>query len=86
MEGEGALTREKTRIYVGGLGGAVTEDDLRKTFSALGEVVSVDVVRTKDRSFAYLDFLPSSDKSLPKLFSTVCLSPSLSVATFFSHM
>ncbi|KAL4590088.1 hypothetical protein LXL04_003007 [Taraxacum kok-saghyz] len=70
MEGDGEVIREKTRIYVGGLGGAVTEDDLRKTFSALGEVVSVDVVRTKDRSFAYLDFLPSSDKSLPKLFST----------------
>ncbi|KAI3790525.1 hypothetical protein L2E82_03625 [Cichorium intybus] len=70
MEGEGEVTRESTRIYVGGLGGGVTEDDLRKTFSALGEVVSVDVVRTKGRSFAYLDFLPSSDKSLPKLFST----------------
>ncbi|KAM0017764.1 putative RNA recognition motif domain, nucleotide-binding alpha-beta plait domain superfamily [Helianthus debilis subsp. tardiflorus] len=70
MEVEEQLTREKTRIYVGGLGAGVTEDDLRKTFSALGEVVSVDVVRTKGRSFAYLDFLPSSDKSLPKLFST----------------
>ncbi|KAI3790553.1 hypothetical protein L2E82_03669 [Cichorium intybus] len=69
MEGEGEVTRESTRIYVGGLGGGVTEDDLRKTFSALGDVVSVDVVRTKGRSFAYLDFLPSSDKSLPKLFS-----------------
>ncbi|KAK1417073.1 hypothetical protein QVD17_26195 [Tagetes erecta] len=61
---------DKTRIYVGGLGAGVTEDDLRKTFSSLGEVVSVDVVRTKGRSFAYLDFLPASDKSLPKLFST----------------
>nr|XP_043623934.1 protein REPRESSOR OF SILENCING 3 [Erigeron canadensis] len=68
MEGGEGLT--KTRIYVGGLGGGVTEDDLRKTFSALGEVISVDVVRTKGRSFAYLDFLPSNDKSLPKLFST----------------
>ncbi|KAI3775269.1 hypothetical protein L1987_49840 [Smallanthus sonchifolius] len=70
MEGGGEVTREKTRIYVGGLGAGVTEDDLRKTFAALGEVVSVDVVRTKGRSFAYLDFLPASDKSLPKLFST----------------
>ncbi|KAI3790537.1 hypothetical protein L2E82_03647 [Cichorium intybus] len=69
MEGEGEVTRKSTRIYVGGLGGGVTEDDLRQTFSALGDVVSVDVVRTKGRSFAYLDFLPSSDKSLPKLFS-----------------
>lgn len=63
-------TTDKTRIFVGGLGGAVTEDDLRKTFSSLGQVVSVDIVRTKDRSFAYLDFVPSNDKSLPKLFST----------------
>ncbi|CAH1451161.1 unnamed protein product [Lactuca virosa] len=70
MEAEGDVTREKTRIYVGGLGGGVSEDDLRKTFSSLGEVASVDIVRTKGRSFAYLDFLPSSDKSLPKLFST----------------
>ncbi|KAI3803178.1 hypothetical protein L1987_31327 [Smallanthus sonchifolius] len=70
MEGGGEVAREKTRIYVGGLGAGVTEDDLRKTFAALGEVVSVDVVRTKGRSFAYLDFLPASDKSLPKLFST----------------
>ncbi|PWA68350.1 nucleotide-binding alpha-beta plait domain-containing protein [Artemisia annua] len=64
------ITTDKTRIFVGGLGGAVTEDDLRKTFSSLGQVVSVDIVRTKDRSFAYLDFVPSNDKSLPKLFST----------------
>ncbi|XP_076910591.1 protein REPRESSOR OF SILENCING 3-like [Bidens hawaiensis] len=70
MDGDGEVTVEKTRIHVGGLGAGVTEDDLRKTFSALGDVVSVDVVRTKGRSFAYLDFLPSSDKSLPKLFST----------------
>ncbi|XP_076955937.1 protein REPRESSOR OF SILENCING 3-like [Bidens hawaiensis] len=70
MDGDGEVTVEKTRIFVGGLGAGVTEDDLRKTFSALGEVVSVDVVRTKGRSFAYIDFVPSSDKSIPKLFST----------------
>ncbi|KAM7472201.1 hypothetical protein LguiA_010384 [Lonicera macranthoides] len=60
----------KTRIYVGGLGGTVNEDDLRKTFSPLGKLDSVEIVRTKGRSFAYLDFLPSSQKSLAKLFST----------------
>ncbi|PWA41423.1 hypothetical protein CTI12_AA553960 [Artemisia annua] len=38
-------TTDKTRIFVGGLGGAVTEDDLRKTFSSLGQVVSVDIMK-----------------------------------------
>lgn len=61
------------RIYVGGLGESVTAEDLKKTFSTpqLGKVESMDIVRTKGRSFAYLDLLPSSDKSLAKLFSTV---------------
>ncbi|KAK2972699.1 hypothetical protein RJ640_025550 [Escallonia rubra] len=63
-------TATSTRIYVGGLGSSVTEDDLRNTFSSLGKLESVQIVRTKGRSFAYLDFLPSSPKSLPKLFST----------------
>ncbi|KAK3019715.1 hypothetical protein RJ639_003151 [Escallonia herrerae] len=63
-------TATSTRIYVGGLGSSVTEDDLRSTFSSLGKLESVEIVRTKGRSFAYLDFLPSSPKSLPKLFST----------------
>ncbi|GAB4833077.1 hypothetical protein Ancab_007136 [Ancistrocladus abbreviatus] len=58
------------RIYVGGLGEAVAAEDLRKTFSNLGAVESVEILRTKGRSFAYINFLPSSDKSLPKLFST----------------
>lgn len=50
----------------------MTAEDLKKTFSTpqLGKVESMDIVRTKGRSFAYLDLLPSSDKSLPKLFST----------------
>ncbi|KAK3016006.1 hypothetical protein RJ639_006730 [Escallonia herrerae] len=64
------ITATSTRIYVGGLGSSVTEDDLRNTFSSLGKLESVEIVRTKGRSFAYLDFLPSSPKSLPKLFST----------------
>ncbi|XP_027067073.1 protein REPRESSOR OF SILENCING 3 isoform X1 [Coffea arabica] len=59
------------RIYVGGLGGNVTAEDLKNTFSSpqLGSVESVEIVRTKGRSFAYLDFVPSSDKGLAKLFS-----------------
>ena len=63
------------RIYVGGLGGNVTAEDLKNTFSSpqLGSVESVEIVRTKGRSFAYLDFVPSSDKGLAKLFSTVSL-------------
>lgn len=61
------------RIHVGGLGGTVTEVDLRRMFSGGGTVEGVDIVRTKGRSFAYVDFLPSDDKSLSKLFTTVAL-------------
>ncbi|KAL2458848.1 RNA-binding (RRM/RBD/RNP motif) family protein [Forsythia ovata] len=62
---------EKIRIYVGGLGLSVKEDDLKKTFTSpqLGTVDSVEIMRTKGRSFAYLDFVPVSDKGLAKLFS-----------------
>ncbi|KAF5725799.1 hypothetical protein HS088_TW23G00528 [Tripterygium wilfordii] len=67
MEMEGG---EKTRIFVGGLGESVTSDDLRKVFASYGGIEALDIIRTKGRSFAYLDFSPSSDKSLPKLFST----------------
>lgn len=72
-EGGNESTKKSVRIYVGGLGESVTAEDLKKTFSTpqLGKVESMDIVRTKGRSFAYLDLLPSSDKSLPKLFSTV---------------
>lgn len=55
---------------MGGLGKNVTQDEIRNTFSGLGRVDCVDVYRTKARSFAYLDFIPSTEKSLPKLFST----------------
>ncbi|XP_057958367.1 protein REPRESSOR OF SILENCING 3 isoform X2 [Malania oleifera] len=58
-----------TRIFVGGLGGAVTEDDIRKTFSSLGRIKDVDILRTKGRSFAYMDFYASSQAALAKLFS-----------------
>ncbi|CAI9765996.1 unnamed protein product [Fraxinus pennsylvanica] len=63
---------EKLRIYVGGLGLNVKEDDLKKTFTSpqLGTVDSVEIMRSKGRSFAYLDFVPVSDKGLAKLFST----------------
>ncbi|KAM7269830.1 hypothetical protein ACFE04_025327 [Oxalis oulophora] len=63
---------EPTRIFVGGLGENVTEDDVHKIFSSLsiGEIQGIQIIRTKGRSFAYFNMLPSSDKSLPKLFST----------------
>ncbi|KAL0426728.1 UNVERIFIED_CONTAM: protein REPRESSOR OF SILENCING 3 [Sesamum latifolium] len=63
---------ERLRIYVGGLGSSVQEDDLRKTFTSplLGAVESVEIIRSKGRSFAYLGFVPVSDKGLAKLFST----------------
>lgn len=65
----------RIRIYIGGLGGSVSADDLKKTFSTpqLGNVDSVEIVRTKGRSIAYLDFIPVSDKGLAKLFSTVSI-------------
>jgi len=72
---EGQTEAMKTRIYVGGLGERVTEEDLRKTFSNLGSVEAVDIIRTKGRSFAYINFLPSSQNSLAKLFSMVLLYP-----------
>lgn len=71
MEEEEESASKKMRIYVGGLGAATTEDDLRKVFQSVGGVVeAVDFVRTKSRCFAYVDFFPSSQSSLSKLFST----------------
>ncbi|XAR50720.1 hypothetical protein NMG60_11005129 [Bertholletia excelsa] len=67
--GESKAATTTTRIFVGGLGGTVTAEDLRNTFCSLGKVESVEIVRTKGRSFAYLDFLPSAQNSLSKLFS-----------------
>ncbi|KAG9450159.1 hypothetical protein H6P81_010124 [Aristolochia fimbriata] len=58
-----------TRIFVGGLGPAVTSSDLEKTFSTLGKVTRVEIIRTNGRNFGYMDFEPSSGKSLAKLFS-----------------
>lgn len=61
------------RIFVGGLGEKVTEVELKSIFESksLGRVEGVDIVRTKGRSFAYCNFLPSSTASLSKLFSMV---------------
>ncbi|PNY11120.1 serine-rich adhesin for platelets-like protein [Trifolium pratense] len=56
------------RIFVGGIGEAVTADDIRRLFESLGTVQSLETIRTKGRSQAYLDFL-SDPKSLSKLFS-----------------
>ena len=76
-EEEGITT---TSIFVGGLGETVTSDDIHKMLSSLGTVKAVDIVRTKGRRFAYLDFLPSFAQSLSKLFSTVfSLTHSLSI-------
>uniref|UniRef100_A0A7N0UQC1 RRM domain-containing protein n=1 Tax=Kalanchoe fedtschenkoi TaxID=63787 RepID=A0A7N0UQC1_KALFE len=58
------------RIFVGGLGEGVTDDDLRRMFVALGRVDEIEIVRTKGRNMAYLNFTPSSPKSLAKLFSS----------------
>lgn len=54
---------------MGGLGERVTEEDLRNTFSRLGSLQTVEIIRTKGRSFAYINFIPSSHNSLAKLFS-----------------
>lgn len=56
-------------MYVGGVGGSVGEDDLRKIFGALGTIGAVEIVRNKGRSFAYFDFVPATQNSLNKLFS-----------------
>ena len=71
MEDEEAEKASEMRIFVGGLGESVSAEDLQRMFGALGVVERLDIVRTKSRSFAYVDFSPSSLKSLSKLFSTV---------------
>ncbi|KAJ6836063.1 uncharacterized protein M6B38_328550 [Iris pallida] len=70
VAGEGDESPAMTRIYIGGVSAGVTEPDIEKTFSSLGRVAGVELVRTSGRSFAYMDFHPSSQKSLAKLFST----------------
>ncbi|KAG6706800.1 hypothetical protein I3842_07G239100 [Carya illinoinensis] len=70
MEEGTEMTKEKMRIFVGGLGESVTGDDLKRLFASSGMAEEVVIVRTKGRSFAYVDFSPSSINSLSKLFST----------------
>ncbi|CAA7032363.1 unnamed protein product [Microthlaspi erraticum] len=67
---EGGGSGGGVRLHVGGLGESVGRDDLLKIFSPMGSVDAVEFVRTKGRSFAYIDFSPSSENSLTKLFST----------------
>lgn len=75
------------RIYVGGLGVTVAENEVSRIFESVGGVVEgVDLVRTKGRSFAYVDFLPSSDKSMSKLFGTVHASSLFFFLFFFTYL
>lgn len=73
------------RIFVGGLGEGVTDDDLRRMFVALGSVDEIEIIRSKGRSMAYLNYTPSSAKSLAKLFSSVS-SPSSSFSYLILYM
>ncbi|KAK8954782.1 hypothetical protein KSP39_PZI001717 [Platanthera zijinensis] len=61
---------EVKRIFIGGVGAGVTDADVDKTFSPLGRVHSVEIVRSNGRNFAFMDFEPSSVKSMANLFST----------------
>ncbi|KAJ0266817.1 Protein REPRESSOR OF SILENCING 3 [Hirschfeldia incana] len=70
MEGGGSGGGGGVRLHVGGLAESVGRDDLLKIFSPMGSVEAVEFVRTKGRSFAYIDFSPASENSLTKLFST----------------
>ncbi|KAH1232549.1 Nucleolar protein 8 [Glycine max] len=81
MEDEAEETKSAARIFVGGLAEAVSAEDLRSLFASLGSVQSVQTIRTKGRSFAYLDFL-SDPKSLSKLFSKASTNYSLSLFFF----
>ncbi|EXC24931.1 hypothetical protein L484_011797 [Morus notabilis] len=71
MEVEEGVTKSSVRIHVGGLGEAVTGEELRRMFELAGggSVDDFQFVRTKGRSFAYVDVSPSSDKALSKLFA-----------------
>ncbi|KAL4205219.1 hypothetical protein AMTRI_Chr01g136250 [Amborella trichopoda] len=71
MEGGGeGVAPATSRIFLGGLGNTVTANDIVRTFSSLGQVHGVEIIRTKGRCFAYMDFNPSSQKALDKLFSS----------------
>lgn len=57
------------RLHIGGLGPTVTAADIEETFSTLGRVSGVEVIRTKGRSMAYMNFHPLPGKTLLQLFS-----------------
>lgn len=78
---EEEIEKRAVRIFVGGLGEAVTTDDIRRLFESLGTVQSLETIRTKGRSLAYLDFL-SDPKSLSKLFSKVATTFLTSINQF----
>lgn len=82
MEGGGS-SGGGVRLHVGGLGESVGRDDLLKIFSPMGSVEAVEFVRTKGRSFAYIDFSPASENSLTKLFSTVRADSNLTLLLLF---
>lgn len=66
-----AASSHISRVFIGGLSASVTSADIEKTFASLGRVSSVEFVHTNDRSFAFMDFEPNSNKALAKLFATV---------------
>lgn len=55
-----------TNIYVGNLSFRATEDDLRKAFSAHGEVSEVNIIMDREtgrsRGFAFVE-MPNSDQA-----------------------
>ncbi|XP_010934432.1 protein REPRESSOR OF SILENCING 3 isoform X2 [Elaeis guineensis] len=72
---EGVPDSQVTRVFIGGLSASVTSADIEKTFASLGRVNNVEFVRSIDRSFAFMEFEPNSDKALAKLFATVKILP-----------
>ncbi|XP_002967525.2 nucleolar protein 8 [Selaginella moellendorffii] len=61
---------EEVRLFVGGLGASVAAQDLERAFGSLGAVRAVEMIRSGDRDFAYIDFVASSPAALRKVFST----------------
>jgi hypothetical protein len=66
---------ECVRIHVAGLGPSVLASDLSQTFSSVAPVSSVDVIRTKGRSFAYITFLSPSPQAIRRVFTLVSPPP-----------
>ncbi|XP_057861717.1 uncharacterized protein LOC131070228 isoform X2 [Cryptomeria japonica] len=66
---EGEKGDAMSRIFIGGLGASVTGDELERIFSSFGRIHGLDIIRTNNRSFAYVNLQPADEKSLSKLFS-----------------